>query len=79
MEMDIALYEKCSRDNAEKIRKLVGAGLPLCILYVLSRARYTLKIPSLSHQEIEREAAALKWKLIADNATACGIDVDSLL
>jgi len=49
MEMDIALYEKCSRDNAEKTRKL----------------------------EIEREVAAQKWKLIAENAAACGIDVDS--
>jgi len=47
--MDIALYEKCSRDNAEKTRKL----------------------------EIEREVAAQKWKLIAENAAACGIDVDS--
>lgn len=48
--MDIALYEKCSRENNEKTRKL----------------------------EMEREAAANKWKAIMDSAVASGVDVESL-
>ncbi len=48
--MDVALYEKCSRENNEKIKK----------------------------QEVEREAAQAKWKLIIDNAAAHGIDVNGL-
>ena len=45
------------------------------MLNLVGERQYFLNI----FQEVEREAAAVKWKLIADNAAACGIDVEALL
>jgi hypothetical protein len=85
MEMDITLYEKCARENAEKIRKQVS--YLSCLLPISNSPFLHFTIELIVHlpnhlmhrQEVEREAAAMKWKLIADNAAACGIDVEALL
>ena len=64
------LSRKCRKDP-----KIGEAFSQRLMLNLIGEEQYFLNI----FQEVEREAAAVKWKLIADNAAACGIDVEALL